>query len=335
MRLLAIDGGGMLGVYACAYLKALEEHFGKRIQDHFDLVAGTSTGGIIALGLGANKSPAEILDFYRTYGSEIFPMAKPYSRWKVLKLWRMFCDGRRRLDQGYWYDSAPLLAALKTVLSDADGRELKLQDSIIRLLIPAVNAQNCEPRVFKVRFEEAEVEHLNRDPEISMIEVAMATSAAPWYLPMAMVDEKGTKYTYIDGGLWANNPSLAAVIEALHYYVGEKRGFQSVGLLSIGLPSCAGFSNDGAYQRGVQFVPQLLSYAMESNKLGAHYGASFLLDGQDDLYHRVKPGNLTSDQARRLRLDSSDSDAIEELVMLGDHKAQNDKNLQVIKDLFT
>ena len=63
-RILALDGGGIKGAFAAAFLATIEEATGKRVADHFDLIAGTSTGGIIALGLGLGMSGREIVQFY-------------------------------------------------------------------------------------------------------------------------------------------------------------------------------------------------------------------------------------------------------------------------------
>src|SRR5438093_601361 len=71
-QILALDGGGYRGIYSAAVLAAIEEDLGRPILRYFDLVAGTSTGGLIALGLGAGLSPRDIVDFYATWGPRIF-----------------------------------------------------------------------------------------------------------------------------------------------------------------------------------------------------------------------------------------------------------------------
>jgi patatin-like phospholipase/acyl hydrolase len=71
-QILSLDGGGLRGMYTAAVLARLEEDLGIRIVDHFDLIAGTSTGGIIALGLGLGMTPREILEFYTAHGPRIF-----------------------------------------------------------------------------------------------------------------------------------------------------------------------------------------------------------------------------------------------------------------------
>jgi patatin-like phospholipase/acyl hydrolase len=72
-RILSLDGGGIKGAFPAAVLAKLEQDIGKAAVDYFDLIAGTSTGGIIALGLGLGKSTGEIVEFYRQHGPTIFP----------------------------------------------------------------------------------------------------------------------------------------------------------------------------------------------------------------------------------------------------------------------
>ena len=99
-----LDGGGLRGMYTAAVLARLEEDLGIRIVDHFDLIAGTSTGGIIALGLGLGMTPREILEFYVAHGPRIF---RDRTRLRSL----------RRISRTK-YSAAPLRAALDEVLGD-------------------------------------------------------------------------------------------------------------------------------------------------------------------------------------------------------------------------
>ncbi|HEY3780302.1 MAG TPA: CBASS cGAMP-activated phospholipase [Fimbriimonadaceae bacterium] len=335
MKILTIDGGGMKGVFACSYLATLESHFGKKLDQHFDLIAGTSTGGIIALGLAAGKTAAELLSFYREHGKEIFPEGKPEPKRQPMRFFRGAFHLKARLEKGYWYESEPLQQALAGVLTKPNGKPLLMCDASTRLLIPAVNAQTAFPRVFKAHRGEPQVAHLTRDTDIPMIAVALATAAAPWYLPIAKLEEGGAPFTYIDGGLWANNPSVVAITEALTYYVGVDRAYSGIELLSVALPSSAGYSNDGKYRRGQKFIDQLLSYSMESSKHGTDQTAKFLLRGSNNVYYRVQPKNLTEEQSERLKLDSASDEAVGELMMLGGDQAQNDKNLDTVKAIFS
>jgi hypothetical protein len=194
--LLAIDGGGIRGLIAARVLAELEERTGKPVADGFDLVAGTSTGGILALGLslpgdsGAPKyAAAELADLYREHGAEIFPQ----SRWTLRNLTRGVFDerysakGLERVLRAYFGD-APLGAALKPVL------------------ISSYDIQGCEPHFFKSW----------REPHraVRMRDAARATSAAPTYFEPALVDTGGATNALVDGGVFINNPAMSAYAEA-------------------------------------------------------------------------------------------------------------------------
>ena len=140
-RILSIDGGGIRGIFPAAVLAGLERRFtsGASIANHFDLVAGTSTGGILALGLGAGYTAAELLDLYVTRGCEVFPpfAADPLGR---LKAWIRDKKHYAR----YLYDRA----ALERMLTDKLGDRL-FGDSRLRLCIPAFEGKHSEVFVFK------------------------------------------------------------------------------------------------------------------------------------------------------------------------------------------
>ena len=75
-RILALDGGGIKGAFTAAALTTLEETLGVPVTSQFDLIAGTSTGGILALGLGLGLRPRDMLEFYRKRGPVVFPIAR-------------------------------------------------------------------------------------------------------------------------------------------------------------------------------------------------------------------------------------------------------------------
>jgi patatin-like phospholipase/acyl hydrolase len=128
-RILSIDGGGIRGVFPAAVLAGLERRFagGDSIATYFDLVAGTSTGGILALGLGAGYSAGDLLELYRSRGCEVFP---PFANTRAgrLKLW--FRDKKHYTR--YLYDRDALQRLLTDKLSDR-----LLGDAKVRLCIPA------------------------------------------------------------------------------------------------------------------------------------------------------------------------------------------------------
>ncbi len=155
-RVLALDGGGIKGAFGASLLADFEETLGEPLVDYFDLIAGTSTGGIIALGLGLGLSAADILAFYEEQGPVVF-------------------DGGRGLVGrlvGARYDSRPLREALQSVFGDRVLGEAKT-----RLIIPATNLDTGEVRVFKT----AHHERFERDYKAHVVDVALATAAAPTF----------------------------------------------------------------------------------------------------------------------------------------------------------
>lgn len=206
-QVLSLDGGGLKGVFTAAFLGEWERTTGRRVWESFDLVAGTSTGGIIALALGLGHAAEHILDFYLDHGPSIFP-AEPLE---------LLGDVRQAMGSRY----GP--GKLEEKLDEYFG-ETKLGDSHTRLLIPAYNADAGDIYIFKTAHHpRLRVDYLER-----MAAVARATGAAPTYFP-PFVLEPGLRL--IDGGVWANNPVLLAVTEAMGVL---KQPVQNVAALRVG-----------------------------------------------------------------------------------------------------
>lgn len=188
-RILTIDGGGIKGVFPAAFLATVEDAIEDDIADYFDLIVGTSTGGIIALGLGLGLSAKELLAFYEKHGPTIF-------------------KGNRGLRWLRWlgtskYSSAPLGEALRSCFGDK-----RLGDSKKRLVIPSLNLENGEVYIYKT----AHHPRLERDYKERAVEVALKTAAAPTYFP---THQSSAGTPLIDGGMWANNPIGMSVVEAV------------------------------------------------------------------------------------------------------------------------
>lgn len=173
-RVLSIDGGGIKGVFAASFLAEIEASLGEPLVDHFDLIAGTSTGGIIALGLGMGLSAKEILSFYEHHGSDIF-------RGSPLKLLRWLGAAK--------YEKAPLEKALAGVSGSRSRCESKT-----RLMIPSLDLETGTVHIFKTAHHDRFV----RDYKERVADVALSTAAAPTYLPTHTL-EAGVPL--IDGGM--------------------------------------------------------------------------------------------------------------------------------------
>lgn len=196
LQVLALDGGGLRGIFTAATLAAWEEDFATSIAERFDLVVGTSTGGVIALALGLGISPAEILSIYVEYGDLIFPPARRTARGLCRRLRRpRYCA-----------------IQLRAVLQDCFGDQI-LGDSRVRLAIPSYDLTADHVHLFRTPHHP----DLRRDWRVPVVDVALATTAAPTFLPAHQM----AAHRLIDGGVWANNPTLVGVAECFDRLGGE------------------------------------------------------------------------------------------------------------------
>ncbi len=197
LQVLALNGGGLRGIFTAATLAAWEEDFETSVADHFDLIVGTSTGGIIALALGLGMSPTDVLSIYLDKGERIFPRAGRARHGLLRRLLRP------RYDAG----------ELRAVLQDRFGDQL-LGDSRVRLAIPSYDLAADHVHLFRTPHHR----DLRRDWRVSAVDVALATAAAPLFLPTHRVEA----HRLIDGGVWANNPTLVGVAECFDRLGGER-----------------------------------------------------------------------------------------------------------------
>ena len=185
MRILTVDGGGIRGIYPAYILKRIAEEFAVKFHERFDLIAGTSTGAIIAAALAIDCPLADVVALYEKGGQAIFK--------KQLGGFGGVFKSR--------YDSRPLKAHLDQVFGDKT-----MAEALTRLMIPATDIGNGQVFVFKSGYLDGFV----RDRQIKIADAVLASCSAPVYFKPHIVNS----YLLADGGLWANNPSLAAVMEA-------------------------------------------------------------------------------------------------------------------------
>jgi patatin-like phospholipase/acyl hydrolase len=190
-QILSLDGGGIKGLFSAAFMAKLEEDLGINIVDHFDLIVGTSTGGIIALGLGFGLTPKELVEFYYEKGLRIF---RKTPIWTSLKGW-LFPK----------YSGRDLESVFRE--KDCFGEKL-LGESKKRLVIPSYNIDSSQVYLFKT----AHHERFKRDYKVPAWKIARATSAAPSYFPISTDIDN---IRMVDGGVWANNPAMVGLFEAI------------------------------------------------------------------------------------------------------------------------
>ncbi|MFM0077150.1 CBASS cGAMP-activated phospholipase [Paraburkholderia sediminicola] len=210
-RVLTLDGGGINGAFTAGVLAQFEETLGRRVVDHFDLIVGTSTGGILAIGLGMGIPAKEIEKMYCERGREIFG-ADGYLERSTAVLRHFFRPKHQQEN-------------LRKVLLDVLG-ERKLGDSLVRLVIPTFDSSKGTACTFKT----AHHERLRYEYDKPAVDIAIATASAPTYFSAASIrDRQGIDY--IDGGVWANDPVLVGIVEAVHFL---GRPLSEIDVLSVG-----------------------------------------------------------------------------------------------------
>lgn len=236
-KILALDGGGIRGAYTAAALDELEKLSGKKATDYFDLIVGTSTGGILALGLGIGQPPELLLDLYRKNGERVFPQAK--SGLKGLIDW-IFKPK---------HDPSGLNQCLYEVFGNKKFKEIDLP-----LAITAFDAACGHPVIFKTNYHQSLTGYEN----LLAVEAAMATSAAPTFFPAA----EGKNGIMIDGGVWANCPVMIGIIEALTLF--EKK-IKDIRVLNIGTTTNTEFitreQQEGGLFEWAKPIPAVLMHA--------------------------------------------------------------------------
>ena len=198
-RILSLDGGGIRGLVTCRWLQGVEAALAKGgkpgLLRSFDLLAGSSTGALIACGLATGRSPETLAEFYREHRHTIFPGIAN----------RLWSRAGRLLSAGPSaprYDGKGLDKVLKKVFGDA-----RLGDAKLPLLVTSYDTISRAPVIFK----SFKPEH----KALPMWEVCRGAASAPTYFPAHGMTVEGRKCALIDGGLVANNPTACAIAEAL------------------------------------------------------------------------------------------------------------------------
>jgi uncharacterized protein len=201
-RILSIDGGGIRGMIPAIVLAELEKRAGKPVAELFDLVVGTSTGGILACGLtvpGSASRPRyaanELIALYEQHGPNIFSR----SLLKRVTSLEGIIDER--------YPTAPLEEVLRRYFGNT-----RLREAMTRVLVTAYEIERRTPWFFRSERARADAAY-----DFPMAEVARATSAAPTYFEPAKLAVPGSPPDYfalVDGGVFANNPGMCGWAEA-------------------------------------------------------------------------------------------------------------------------
>jgi patatin-like phospholipase/acyl hydrolase len=290
VRVLSLAGGGFLGLYTAVVLEGLEARVGEPLGRRFDLIAGTSIGGVLALALAFEVPMAKLVRLFVEHGPEVFSSRalprSPISRLRDLS----------RSVLGPKYTGARLRDALR-----AEMGERRLADAVHRVVVPAVDVGLCSTKVFKTPHSPAS----EGDADALAVEVAMATCAAPAYFPSVRVGER----VYADGGLFAVAPDQIAVHELEHFMgvAAERICMLSVGTATARYRPAGGVAEDAGavgWLADGRLVLTLISVqqqhvqAMLEDRLGERY---LRLDSDWPVDARLGIDVATPDAARTLQ----------------------------------
>jgi predicted acylesterase/phospholipase RssA len=216
-RILSLDGGGVRGIVSARWLGELESRLprGSSIRDHFDLIAGSSTGAILACAISHGFPAADLVPLYETFGEEVFPQGAARLWSRARRFWTQGPSAPR-------YDGAGLERALRRQFGATTFGELAKPT-----LITTYDTLAREPVVMKTLGSGNKGS--KRFDEIPLWEVVKASCSAPSYLPAHVLRLDGVRRPLIDGGVVANNPTACAVAEAVRLN-GERKARQRVAL---------------------------------------------------------------------------------------------------------
>ena len=305
-------------MYSAQILAKFENIFNCKISDHFDLICGTSTGGIIALGISLGIPMSDICNFYETHGPTIFrAKTQKYSLGKYWHYFKQICYGGK-------YSNKYLERALISVFGSRT-----LQESQNLLCIPAYNITTARPRVFKKDYNS-----YTEDDTKKYVDVALATAAAPTYFPVKEINN----HQYIDGGVWANNPALIGLTEFIMNFA-NKPEYEGVDILSIS--SIIKPGNElhkktdrsffdwkdtlfDTFSTGQSCTTDLFIREIQKQKL-----FKFPIR-----YTRIEHSSLSEAQLSAIDMDKADEKAIKALKVIGEDTGIKFKDNDFVKQMF-
>ncbi|BAY84037.1 patatin [Calothrix parasitica NIES-267] len=286
-KVLSLDGGGIRGIIPAIILKEIEKRTQKRIWELFDLIAGTSTGGFLAMILTipnpdnpntARYSMEEIINMYREDGKNIFhePFLESLTNADDLLRPKYPSEGREKVAEKYFKDVALTDALTNVFITSYD----------IELRVPVFFINNPT-------FERHSGTSFRKlCSEYKMIEAAMATSAAPTFfepykLAMRGCDDCGD-YALVDGAMFANNPTALAIVEAVIYSQnhGKETRLEDILVASIGTGSLTRkFPYNEAVNWGkLQWIQPLINIFLDGASEVANYQLRQLLPDAQNIH---------------------------------------------------
>lgn len=294
IKILSIDGGGIRGIIPAMAMVEIERRTGKHMTELFDLIAGTSTGGVLALGLvkpDADGKPQYVASdgvrLYESEGHRIFFR----SAWRRVQTLNSLADEK--------YPSGPV----EDVLMEYFG-ETRLQEALTDVLVTSYEIERRIPWFFKSHRARERADY-----DFPMWQVARATSAAPTFFETCKIDTQSIDeyYALIDGGVFANNPTMCAYVEARTRYP-DVKDFVVVSLGTGDLTRPI-YYNEAKDWGLIHWVQPLINILMQGVSETVHYQMMQLLSNPPDgkqryfrLQARLEEGSDDMDDASRTNI---------------------------------
>lgn len=342
---LTIDGGGMRGLYSATLLAALVRRFNPEPKEAGDLdlgkkcnlICGTSTGAIIACGLVAGVPLQDIMKLYTKHGEEIFPRGYPKSICASIPwIFKHLCKPSA--------DKEKLHSVLQSIFKEETINGIYNKRKIA-FCIPTVNATTYKAWVFKTP-------HLagkHRDNQYKLVDVCMASAAAPILFPLHSIsnpENENDTQIFVDGGLWANNPVLLALVEAIQIAPQDA----DINIISVGTASTP--NGDPKKLKNCKWGIGDWKFGMESMEMaitaqayGYDSAAKFLSNTLSELgrtvrLERLEETHKSPEHYSAIGVDKADESAIRTLSALAEddanniHSNHNGKTDSIVRNFF-
>ena len=295
-KVISIDGGGIRGIIAIKVLQAIEEGMQEQLTDRVSLMAGTSTGAIIAGGISSGVPAGKLLEGYVDMGKSVFNVSLHR---KIKTVGGLF---------GGKYDIDILQDSIRGIIKDR-----KLSDTLCDTLMVTYNMAKAR----------AEFLTTSRDKGLSLLDAMTASSAAPTYFDPKIIGNN----EYIDGGLVCNNPAMAAFaeIKTLH-----NTRAQDIFLVSVGTGDTSTVYTGGSKWFKLRWVNPLLDIGVSGDMGVVHNQLVKIYKsvGKQDNYYRI---NELLPQGSSSKIDDITPGNIKGLLELGDLiVAKNEKKISKI-----
>ncbi len=321
-RVLSLDGGGIRGIMTAVWLARLEKILGKQLRGYFDLIAGTSTGSILACGIATGKPASDIVGLYRNRGDIIFRRngLMHASRW-----YRRFHTLFRPR-----YGLGGLRTELQAIFVTDDNEPLRMSDLQPKTMVLAYDAFRRNPVVFK--------SYVDYHSDVLVADACQASSSAPTFFPACDITLEGAVLPMIDGGVVANNPSACALDEVIALH-----GKSSIFTLNEETSVVLASFGPGSFTRSIRrrdarqwgawgWMANILDVMFDGSSDAAHFICKKILP--DDYYFRFQT-KIDSDFSV---MDNASSENINSLIAVAtqywDHDGGHDL-LKALADVLT